>query len=125
MVSRPHCPDSVSCTSPPGLHHDSAPDVPILRDGDPVTGDTNGLSSLVEVEVKPTAWHAWSSRAKSCPYDMQRPRGLVTSLIQEKKNLRGNLSPLRVHPHHVACPAQLAGTRDQQLHAGDAKAEGG
>ena len=38
-------------TAARALRHDSAPDVPILRDGDPVTGDTNGLSSLVEVEA--------------------------------------------------------------------------
>ena len=38
-------------TAAQALRHDSAPDVLILRDGDPVTGDTNGLSSLVEVEA--------------------------------------------------------------------------
>jgi len=42
------CPALTVQTAARVLRHDSAPNVPILRDGDPVTGDTNaGLSSLV------------------------------------------------------------------------------
>ena len=52
---------------------------------------------------------------------MQRPRGLVTPLIQEEKNLQGNLSASIL----TTWPAQRSlrvETRDEQLHAGDAKA---
>jgi len=36
------------------VRHDSAPDVPILRDHNPVTGDTNGLSSPLS-RLKPAS----------------------------------------------------------------------
>jgi len=38
-------------TSTSSLCHDPAPHVPVLRDSDPVTGDTYGLGPLVEVEA--------------------------------------------------------------------------
>ena len=64
-------PDGVPPSLSRQLHEPSATalrqNVSILRDGDPVTGDTNGLSSLVEVEAHSPEF----GRAKLCPYDMQ------------------------------------------------------